>query len=127
MGLNGYFNKSLIAIHASNIAFSSIRNAIICFDDLERKHTNLSITEIFGLASYLREERNCKIIFIFNDETQNTEDKSKFLSYKEKIIDKEILYDDKIENLINYVFEETDEYYDHIKDRCEKLGVNNIR
>jgi hypothetical protein len=53
---------------SSPFLFSSIRTQIVCIDDLERRGNGLSVKDVFGLASYLREQRNCKIVFLLNQE-----------------------------------------------------------
>jgi hypothetical protein len=44
--------------------FSSVRNAIICIDDIERRGSGLTVRDIMGLASNLKEHKGCKIVFI---------------------------------------------------------------
>ena len=38
--------------------FSSIRDMVICIDDLERRSKDLEIKDVLGLISYLKEERS---------------------------------------------------------------------
>jgi hypothetical protein len=40
---------------ATALAFTGIKDTLICFDDLERKGEGLGFREIFGLASSLKE------------------------------------------------------------------------
>lgn len=47
---------------------NDFKDIIICFDDFERLSPNLSISEILGLISELKEQYNCKIVLINNNE-----------------------------------------------------------
>jgi hypothetical protein len=42
---------------ASPLYFSLVREQMVCVDDLERRGTGLSVKDIFGLISFLREQR----------------------------------------------------------------------
>src|SRR5205807_10353636 len=46
---------------AQPLLFSAIRNQVICIDDLERRGSALSVKDVFGLISYLRDQRGCKV------------------------------------------------------------------
>ncbi|MEP2184737.1 P-loop NTPase fold protein, partial [Roseibium sp.] len=41
---------------------------IVCIDDIERRGDGLTVKDILGFASYLKEERSCKVIIILNEE-----------------------------------------------------------
>ncbi len=53
----------------SNFLHFLLDNALICFDDMERRGEGLTIKDIFGLASVLKEQRNCKVLLILNHES----------------------------------------------------------
>ena len=108
------------------LSFVTVRNAIICIDDFERKGNNLSLKEILGTISQLKEERNCKIILIYNDE-YISEEKKTYDELKEKVVDAEILYDPLPDESINIVFEESDAVTDIIKKSAKQLNIVNIR
>lgn len=62
-------------------------NLIIIFDDLERKHPDLNIKEIFGLIDGLSNLENIKTVLVAaGDKIQ--EDKDVFLDYQEKAVDR---------------------------------------
>ncbi|MEZ5639615.1 MAG: hypothetical protein R3E92_21015 [Burkholderiaceae bacterium] len=42
---------------AQELSFATVRKAVICFDDLERAPASLRVSDVFGLASFLKEER----------------------------------------------------------------------
>ncbi len=51
-----------------HLYFYFLKDVIICIDDIERKGTNLEIREILGLILLLKEQKNCRIALILNDE-----------------------------------------------------------
>lgn len=46
----------------------------MCFDDFERISPNLSITEILGFISELKEQHKCKIVIINNNDSLKEQD-----------------------------------------------------
>ncbi len=67
--------------------FLTVRQQIICFDDLERKGEQLNASDVLGLASLLREEKHCKVAFLMNEDELPNNDRVKFDSFLEKVID----------------------------------------
>ena len=59
-------NKERTAIIQA-ITFHGVAEQIICLDDLERKGEKIKVREILGLASFLKEQRKCKVVLILND------------------------------------------------------------
>lgn len=84
---------------------NEIKNVIICFDDFERHSKNLEFKDILGEISVLKENNNCNILMIMNENELEKSDKSKeeeknkkldgdiFNEYKEKIVDYEFTYE----------------------------------
>lgn len=50
------------------IISNTLSEALICIDDFERKGDKLTVKDVFGLISYLKEEKNCKVVVILNEE-----------------------------------------------------------
>jgi hypothetical protein len=75
-----------------SLAFHFVKDQIICIDDLERKGKDLRSIDIFGLISFLRERRRCKVVLILNDEELSEEDKVALEKYQEKVIDISLLF-----------------------------------
>ncbi|MEY9868366.1 hypothetical protein ABIE66_003745 [Peribacillus sp. B2I2] len=71
---------------------------IIIFDDLERKHHNLKITEILGLLDSLSKIENIKTVLIAATDQLKGKDKTTFIDYKEKSIDRTYKIDDYADN-----------------------------
>lgn len=111
----------------SEWAFLTVKDSLICFDDFERRSNKLEIKEILGLASFLKEQRNCKIVFISNEGTLSEKDTKEFKSHSEKLVDVEIQFAPTPEEAINYIFEDSNPNYELIKTSCLKLRIKNIR
>lgn len=64
------------------------KNFFIIFDDLERKHDNLDLKEVFGLIDRLSKFKNVKIILVADEENFVDQDNDTFKRFHEKSIDK---------------------------------------
>ena len=106
-----------------------LNQTVIAIDDLERLSNNLSIMDVMGLISELKEQKKCKIILIsnieqikesdnlnsflvseFNEKASNTRfsikrtnNESIFEKYSEKIIDYTFTYSPTIEENFSYI------------------------
>ncbi len=112
---------------ASEIAFQTVNNSLICFDDLERRSDKIDIKDILGLASLLKEQRNCKIVFISNNEKILDNGKEIFNQHSEKLIDIELSFSPIPEEAFGFIFQETDSFYSLLKICCLKLKIKNLR
>jgi hypothetical protein len=75
------------------VSFMTIRDQVICIDDLERRGQKLDVGDVLGLVSYLRGQRNCKIIVILNDERLEGDAKQVFDKNLEKVVDVSLVYE----------------------------------
>lgn len=110
----------------NTIAFSALKDTLICFDDIERRGKSLTINHIFGLASLLKEQHNCKVVFILNDSKLN-ESETEFNTQREKLADNELEFAPLPEEVFDYVFDSSNPNYDFIKKCCLALEIKNIR
>jgi len=110
---------------ASELAFQLVKDSLICFDDLERRSDKLDIKDVLGLASYLKEQRNCKVVLILNDEKLLNKDS--FDENNEKVVDLEVNFSPLAEEVFEYIFDKSHPYYDLIKFSCLTLNIKNIR
>jgi hypothetical protein len=111
----------------SELAFQFVKDTLICIDDLERKGDNINIKDILGLASFLKEQRNCKVVFILNDGTLGSGDKEEFQRHHEKVVDLELNYSPSSEEVFEYYFDNADPHFELIKHCCLTLDITNIR
>ncbi len=111
-----------------NSLFRSIKNTIICIDDLERKASNLHLDELLGFIDYLVRESQSKIILIYDEERlSENEDSRKYLdNYRERIIDIEVLLEPTIEENVNLVFK-NDPDITIIQETSKNTCTTNIR
>ncbi len=110
-----------------NLLFLNIRNTIICIDDLERKGSSLELCDVFGIISLLKEERDCKIIIIFNENEIKGINKEEYDKFKEKVIDINIQFNILPEESVNLVFNNDILLKEKIEKFVKILGITNIR
>ncbi len=115
-----------ISIGLEQIAPYMIKDTIVCLDDFERMNSQLSAEEILGFISYLKEEKNCKVVLIFNEE-QLKEKESVYKKYREKIIDIELLFAPSPIEAINCAFNENLPCREMAEQSALKLKIVNIR
>jgi len=74
----------------NELSFSVVRNAVICIDDIERKGAGLSLADIFGLASFLKEERDCRVVLVANSKKLDGIDAAAAQTFLEKVVDEHV-------------------------------------
>ena len=100
-------------VWADMIQERMVRNFLICIDDLERKETSLSASALLGLITSLREERNCKIVLLYNESEiePKSELESSLAEYREKVFDREVAFTPSVEDCFKIIFSsKTDNY-----------------
>lgn len=127
-----------VSLIASNFKKDDFKNIIICFDDFERISSNLSLSEILGFISELKEQYNCKIVLISNDNmlkkqdelnhkkhlrknkdgviveryfTTQTNNQEIFDKYTEKIVDVTLKYEPHLSDTILLLKEKINQEY----------------
>ena len=121
-----YLNKISGLLDRVGNAF--ISKYIICFDDIERKGKGLKIKDLMGLVDELAKRKDCKIILIFNDRSfDDVEDLKQFESYREKVVDIELLYKPTSENNLTHVFGDGDFGWDAARDVVSAFDIVNVR
>lgn len=125
--LPGSWGGSGAAAFLDRAAFSSVRNQIICFDDLERTSSSLSVRDILGLSTFLKEERDCKVILVLNDQKLKDNNKRDFNSQFEKVVDSSIMFDPSIDETLDIVLNEDFAEADYFREVIKKIGIKNIR
>lgn len=116
----------VITVGLETIAPFLISNSIICLDDFERLSQNsISTEELLGFICELREERNCKVVLIFNEAQLGNP--SVYSKYREKVIDIEVLYDPTPLEATNLALPPNLPFIDDVKKYCNILEIKNIR
>lgn len=75
---------------AQELSFATVKNAVICFDDLERAPKTLRLADVFGLASFLKEERGCRVLLISNQKKLDDGAKNELSTYLEKVVEETV-------------------------------------
>ncbi|MEH7846001.1 hypothetical protein [Rhizobium laguerreae] len=113
---------------SASLAYLTIRNQLICIDDLERKGKNLRSIDVLGFISQLKEDRACKIVLLLNDE--QLEDRKEFYSYLEKVVDLNLHFAPSAEESADIALKDV-KGHENIKplvlERVKQLGIDNIR
>jgi hypothetical protein len=119
--------STLIALFDSQ-DFKSFKDVIVCFDDFERLSESLQLKEVLGFISELKEQKQCKIVMIFNKEELSKTDSKTLSKFKEKIIDYEFNYNPKPSESLEILQDKRTAFKDYpLLDYLEKHEENNIR
>ncbi|WP_395608681.1 P-loop NTPase fold protein [Pseudomonas sp. B22129] len=105
-----------------------ISNYVICIDDIERKGKGLKIKELMGLVDELAKRKGCKVVLIFNERSfDDADDLKQFESYREKVVDVELLYKPASEANFNHVFSVGDFGWEAARDVVRAFDITNVR
>jgi hypothetical protein len=108
-------------------SFLTVRNQIVCIDDLDRKSNDLDVEEILGLLAFLKEERRCKTVLILNSEQLGEEEKKSFDSLLDKVVDVSLVFEPTPLECVGIAFSEDDVSIRLLRENCVALGISNIR
>lgn len=107
-------------------AFLLVRDQLLCLDDLERAGPGLAIRDILGMASFLKEERRCKVVLLLNDERLGNE-AAEFADQIEKVADLTLLFAPAPTEASAIALPGDDELSRLVRARSISLGITNIR
>lgn len=116
-----------LSIDVWRLGWMTVKNTLVCIDDIERIGEGLRIKDVYGLVSVLREQKKCKVILILNDESIEGANKKDYEDYREKVVDIELHFDPETDDLVKLVFDETYPHFAKIKQCICGLRVKNIR
>jgi len=106
--------------------FLTVRNQIVCFDDLERAGKGLEIKDVLGLISFLKEDRDCKVVILLNeDELGVHADEYKMLL--EKVVDVRLEFEPTAAEAAEIGLAPNTAVRDHLQHNVVALGIVNIR
>lgn len=115
----GINTGTLIETMFSSLSNSMIKNTIICIDDFER--LSLTETEVLGFINDLRQIRGCKVALLLNDDHVK-----EYNTYREKVIDKEVVFNITPSEVADIVFKD-DPFYNTARQAIETLNLQNLR
>lgn len=121
-----------ISVDVRSVSYAFVRDTVVCLDDMERASDSLDFRDILGLVSSLKEQKNCKVILIFNDEKLSGGCHAEhYKELREKVIDVEISFSPTAEELARLIFGDADtafnRFYAHANGCAMKLDIRNIR
>lgn len=119
------FNRKGLADLIAKSAFLTVRNQLICFDDLERAGADLGPREVLGLASLLKENRKCKVVLLLNDEEHDQ--RQEFVRQLEKVSDVTLRFDPTSNEAANIALPEQTPANNIIRPKILQLNITNIR
>lgn len=108
-------------------AFLLVRNQLVCIDDMERVGDGLRPKDVLGLISFLREQRNCRVAMLLNDEAMSEPDREDFNRLLEKVVDVSLVYDPTPGEALSIAVNGDDETSFQLRKSLGLLGVTNIR
>lgn len=112
----------------ASLEYGLVKDYIVCFDDLERKGSALSVREVMGLADELARRKRCKVVLIFNDNSFSDEkDKHDFDAYREKVVDAELHYSPTHRQNLECVIDIVHPLFSKVERLIIALDLKNIR
>lgn len=105
----------------------ALHDHIVCLDDIERRGSSLSLRDVFGLATFLRDQRRCKVAVILNRDALPEDDRSEFERLVEKTFDVEIHFSPSPADCAGVAFAGSDDTTEALRADCITLGISNIR
>jgi len=113
---------------AQELSFATVRDAVICLDDLERAPNTLRLADVFGLASFLKEERRCRVLLISNQKKLGDVARDEFSTYLEKVVEERVDFAPTPEEAcVVALGAEPSAAGKVLAERLIRLGVSNIR
>ena len=109
------------------IGFFWVKHQLICIDDLERKSASLDIRDVLGMISHLKEQRECKIVLLLNDEQFQEADGTEFRNQLEKVADITLRFEPTPAEAAAIGINPNAPFREKLRTHCEALGIVNIR
>jgi hypothetical protein len=108
-------------------AFLLVRKQLICLDDLERAGAALQPRDVLGLASFLKEERKCRVVLLLNDEAMAEDKRKDFERLLEKAVDTQLVFAPTAAEAAGIAIEQDEPVGKWLRPGIKALGITNIR
>lgn len=109
------------------IGFFWVNQQVICIDDLERRSRSLDVRDVLGLVSNLKEQRDCKVVLLLNDEAFEGEEDEDFKTNLEKVADTTLRFEPTAREAAAIGIDDDAAFKERLQANCEALGIVNIR
>ncbi|NQY37846.1 MAG: hypothetical protein HRT37_23415 [Alteromonadaceae bacterium] len=110
----------------NSVSQLALNKSVICFDDLERHSGGISIKDFMGLVSYFKEQKDCKVVLLLNEEVGD-ETFEDYKKYKEKVVDRQLHFEPTADESFDTIVTEAFELRDYTRDCCIGLNIKNKR
>lgn len=129
IGVGRYFLPQTkdIADISDRLGFFSVRQQIVCLDDLERRGAGLQTKDVLGLVGFLKEERDCKVVLLLNDDAMQGEEKADFNRQLEKVADTVLRFEPTPVEAADIGIDKATSFHEQLHANCVALGLVNIR
>ncbi|PWS33371.1 hypothetical protein [Pedobacter paludis] len=107
--------------------FFAVRNQLICIDDLERAGSSLSVQDVLGLVTMLKEQRQCKVAILLNEAELNEKDRVDFNRQLEKVADVAFEFSPTAQETADICFPDKIGVQKNLHYNCTALEIVNIR
>jgi hypothetical protein len=105
-----------------------LNKTIVCIDDFERIGKGVQAQDVMGLLTTLKEQKECKVVLILNEDFLEGEALKDYKKFREKLIDMEILYNPSAQECAGIVLPDFDDDVESkLRGFVISLGINNIR
>jgi hypothetical protein len=111
----------------SKSAFLLVRDQLVCLDDLERAGDGLKPRDVLGLVSFLKEQRNCRVVILLNDEALGDDDRAEFFRLLEKVIDVSLVFAPTPSEAASIALNRDEPVHIKLRRYVEALSITNIR
>ncbi|MGA9046391.1 P-loop NTPase fold protein [Sulfuricurvum sp.] len=126
----GESEKAVLASKHKKAIEALNQNALICFDDFERKSKEIDLNDLFGFITQLALNFNCKVILILNSDVFDGKEKEVFINVKEKTVSKYLKFTPTSTELFEIIFNKNtldEKYKTIILDAINEFGLLNAR
>ncbi|WP_141723473.1 P-loop NTPase fold protein [Burkholderia sp. A2] len=121
-----FFGVSNIVLAAETFAGAFLKDTLVCLDDIERHSKTVSMQDVMGLVSELKEQSNCKVILVLNEDNLGGS-KEEFDRYSEKVIDQKLQFSLTSAEAAKLGCSADTPLRDLALDYIERLEISNIR
>lgn len=111
----------------SRSAFLLVRNQLICLDDMERAGDGLKPRDVLGMVSFLKEQRNCRVALLLNDEAMDDPAQADFRRLLEKVVDVTLTFAPTATEAAAIAVTDDEPIGVQLRRSVEVLGITNIR
>jgi len=110
-----------------DLALSKLSEALICFDDMERRSSTFELLPLLGFAELLATKQNCKVVIISNTGSLNDDDQKILEAYHEKVIDRVIEFNPPSSSNAGLICDGTEDFDSDLCKILDQLDVTNLR